>query len=199
MAQSKTNKNRKGKKEKFKEKAKENAQKQRIPRTHLVPIPTWQSNENLDCRGDLLEAYEQQLVIAMDAIQKCGQALQYMIQQNIKAGKIQLQYEWNNGEKPTQKEIDDFLELQKKAQEERKKQMLELQEKLQAEADLAKKQSIAEENNAITGLVAPDGTPIGSSKPLVEDTDEGEDEDQDEEDSTDEQPSDNDDEKTSEE
>jgi hypothetical protein len=196
MAQSKNDKNRKKKKEQFKEKAKETAVKQRIPRTHLIPIPTWQSNENLDARGDLIEAFEQQLVIAMDAIQKCGQALQYMIQMNIKSEKIKLQYEWNNGEKPTQKEIDDFLALQAKATEERKKQMLELQEKLQKDAN----QAIAEQNQEITGLVGPDGQPIGTNKPLVE-QDEAEDEDEDEsdDDSTDEQPSDNDDDKTSEE
>lgn len=193
MAQSKKNPNRKKKQEKFKEQAKETAVKQRIPRTHLIPIPTWQSNENLDARGDLVEAFEQQLVIAMDAIQKCGQALQYMIQMNIKSEKIKLQYEWNNGEKPTQKEIDDFLELQAKATEERKKQMLALQEKLQKDAN----QAIAEQNQSITGLVGPDGQPIGTNKPLVED--EVEDEDESEEDSTDEQPSSNDDDETSEE
>lgn len=205
MAQSKTNKNRKAKKEKFKEGAKKQAEQQRIPRTHLVPVPTWQSNETLDLRGDLLEALEQQMVIAMDSLQKCGQVLQYIMQQNIKAEKIKLQYEWNNGEKPTDKEVEDFLAQQKLLQEERKKQMLDLQEKLQAEADLAKKQSTAEANNAITGLVGPDGTPIGSSKPLVEevtednDEDLEDDEDFNEEDSTDEQPSGNDDDQTSEE
>jgi hypothetical protein len=189
MAQSKKDPNRKKKATKFKEQAKETAVKQRIPRTHLVPIPTWQSNENLDARGDLVEAFEQQLVLAMDALSKCGQALQYMIQMNIKSEKIKLSYEWNNGEKPTQKEIDEFLELQKKATEARKQQMLELQDKLQKDAN----QTIAENNAAKTGLVGPDGvTPIGTNKPL-------EDEDDSDEDSTDEQPSENDDDETSEE
>lgn len=184
MAQSKKNPKRKKKVEQFKETAKVQAAQKQIPRTHLVPTPTWQSTENLDLRGDLLEAFEQQLVIAMDAIQKCGQALQYVMQMNIKSEKIKLDYQWNNGEKPTQEEIDKFLADQKTLMEERKKQMLEMQETLQKQAN----QAIAETNASITGLVGPDGvTPVGTNKPLV-----------DEEDSIDEQPSDNVDDSTEE-
>lgn len=186
MAQSKKDPNRKKKAQKFKDTAKVKAAQQQIPRTHLTPIPTWQSNENLDLRGDLLEAFEQQLVIAMDAIQKCGQALQYVMQVNIKNEKIKLDYVWNNGEKPTQAEIDKFLADQKILAEERKQQMLAMQEQLQQQA----KQAIAEQNQSITGLVGPDGQPVGTNKPLVE----VEDEDESDEDLTDEQSSSNEDE-----
>lgn len=160
MAKSKTDKSRKKKVEQFKETAQVKAAQQQIPRTHLVPIPTWQSTENLDLRGDLLEAFEQQLVIAMDAIQKCGQALQYAMQQNIKSEKIKLEYQWNNGEKPTEKEVEDFLAEQKKLQEARKQQMLDMQAEIQRQA-----------NHAKTGLVGPDGSPVATDQNLSEDED----------------------------
>jgi len=153
-------KNRSKKKEQFKQKAKQEAAQKAIPRTHLVPVPTWQSTDTLDCRGDMLEALEQQLMAAMDAVQKCGQVAQYIMQQNVKAGKIKINYVWNNGETASEADIETYKGELKKLQDERNKQLLAMQEQIQQDHNAAK-----------TGLVGPDGQPIGTTQNLDEDTD----------------------------
>jgi hypothetical protein len=161
MAQSRTNKKRKHKVQQFKNNQKKMEKQASIPKTHLVPQPEWQSNENLDMRGDILEALEQQIMIGLDALQKSGQALQYLMAQNIKSGKINLSYVWNNGEPATEQEIAAYKEQLEKVKAERNQQMLAQQEELQKQANAAR-----------TGLVGPDGQPIGTTQSLEEDTDE---------------------------
>jgi len=155
----------KAKKEKFKQAEKQKAAQQAIPRTHLVPVPTWQSTDNLDIRGDLLEALEQNLMAAMDAVQKCGQVAQYVMQMNVASKKITLNYVWNNGEAATEAEVETFKEQLKKLQEERTKQALDLQNQIKQDQNAAK-----------TGLVGVDGQPIGTTQDLEEDNDETSDE-----------------------
>lgn len=154
-------KDRSKKKEQFKQKAKHEAAQQAIPKTHLVPVPTWQSNDNLNLRGDMLEALEQQLMTAIDAIQKCGQIAQFVMQQNIKAEKIKVNYVWNNGEPASEAEIATHKDTMKKLQEERQAQLLKMQEQIQQDFNAAK-----------TGLVGPDGQPVGTTQNLEESTDE---------------------------
>lgn len=154
-------KDRSKKKEQFKQKAKHEAAQQAIPKTHLVPVPTWQSDDNLNLRGDMLEALEQNLMAAIDAIQKCGQIAQFVMQQNIKADKIKVNYVWNNGEAASEAEIATHKDTLKKLQEERQKQLLKMQEQIQQDFNAAK-----------TGLVGPDGQPVGTTQNLEESTDE---------------------------
>ena len=154
-------KDRSKKKEQFKQKAKHEAAQQAIPKTHLVPVPTWQSDDNLNLRGDMLEALEQNLMAAIDAIQKCGQIAQFVMQQNIKADKIKVNYVWNNGEAASEAEIATHKDTLKKLQEERQKQLLQMQEQIQQDFNAAK-----------TGLVGPDGQPVGTTQNLEESTDE---------------------------
>lgn len=154
-------KDRSKKKEQFKQKAKHEAAQQAIPKTHLVPVPTWQSDDNLNLRGDMLEALEQNLMAAIDAIQKCGQIAQFVMQQNIKADKIKVNYVWNNGEAASEAEIATHKDTLKKLQEERQKQLLQMQEQIQQDFNAAK-----------TGLVGPDGQPVGTTQNLDESTDE---------------------------
>lgn len=156
-------KDRSKKQEQFKQKAKQEAAQQAIPKTHLVPVPTWQSDDNLNLRGDMLEALEQQLMTAIDAIQKCGQIAQFVMQQNIKAEKIKVNYVWNNGEAASEAEIATHKDAMKKLQEERQKQLMQMQEQIQQEHNAAK-----------TGLVGPDGQPVGTTQNLEESTDEAE-------------------------
>lgn len=175
MANSKKGtKDRSKKQQQFKAKAKQEAAQQAIPRTHLVPVPTWQSNENLDFRGDLLEALEQQLMAAMDAVQKCGQVAQMVMQMNIKNEKIKINYVWNNGEPATEAEVETHKGEMKKLQEERNKQLLQMQDKIKQDFNAAK-----------TGLVDAAGNPVGSTQNLDENEESGE------EANSDEQPSDN--------
>lgn len=148
-------KDRSKKQEQFKQKAKQEAAQQAIPKTHLVPVPTWQSDDNLNLRGDMLEALEQQLMTAIDAIQKCGQIAQFVMQQNIKAEKIKVNYVWNNGEPASEAEIATHKDTMKKLQEERQAQLLKMQEQIQQD-----------HNAAITGLVGPDGQPVGTTQSL---------------------------------
>lgn len=154
-------KDRSKKKEQFKQKAKHQAAQQAIPKTHLVPVPTWQSDDNLNLRGDMLEALEQTLMEAIDAIQKCGQIAQFVMQQNIKAEKIKVNYVWNNGEPASEADIATHKEALKKLQEQRQQQLLQMQEQIQQEHNAAK-----------TGLVGPDGQPVGTTQNLEESTDE---------------------------
>jgi hypothetical protein len=157
MAKSRTNKNRKHKVQQFKHHQKKMEKQASIPKTHLVPQPEWQSDANLDMRGDILEAVEQQIMIGLDALQKCGQALQYLMAQNIKSGKINLSYVWNNGEPATEQEIAAYKEQLETVKAERNKQLLEQQEEIQRQA-----------NAAVTGLVGPDGQPIGTTQSLTD-------------------------------
>lgn len=156
-------KDRSKKQEQFKQKAKQQAAQEAIPKTHLVPVPTWQSDDNLNLRGDMLEALEQQLMTAIDAIQKCGQIAQFVMQQNIKAEKIKVNYVWNNGEPASEAEIATHKDAMKKLQDERQKQLLQMQEQIQQD-----------HNAAVTGLVGPDGQPVGTTQNLDESTDEEE-------------------------
>lgn len=173
-----TKKDRSKKKEQFKKQAKQQAAQQAIPKTHLVPVPTWQSNENLDMRGDLLEALEQQLMVAIEAVQKCGQVAQYVMQQNIKSEKIKINYVWNNGEPATEAEVEAHKGELEKLRKKRQAQLEKIQEQIQQEHNAAK-----------TGLVGPDGQPIGTTQDLEEDNDEDTEESSDEQPSNDEQSS----------
>ena len=109
----------------------------------------------------MLEALEQNLMAAIDAIQKCGQIAQFVMQQNIKADKIKVNYVWNNGEAASEAEIATHKDTLKKMQEERQKQLLQMQEQIQQDFNAAK-----------TGLVGPDGQPVGTTQNLEESTDE---------------------------
>lgn len=176
MSESKTNKDRKAKVDAFKEKAKEAAQQQSIPKTHLIPITDWKSTELLDFRGDLMDAMEQQLMLTFQSLQEARQLLnqtqaefqkaahvmQMVIQTNIKAGKIKLSYQWNNGEDASAEEVAKY--------EEKMNELRELQRK---NFEAAQQQ----ENAKKTGLVGADGSPIGTTQNLDEVTNQEEDED----------------------
>lgn len=106
--------------EQFKEGAKKAAQTAATPRTHLVPQTNWQSNDNLDMRGDLAEAFEVHMVKAFEALQAAGQAFQAMMALNIEAGKVKISYIWNTGEIPTEQEVTEYkaaLEYMQKQRE----------------------------------------------------------------------------------
>lgn len=168
MAESKTNKQRKGKVETFKEKAKEKAKQEAIPKTHLIPLTEWESTENLDLRGDLMDALEQQMVStyqnlaqtrqlldeAQREFQKAAHVMQMIIQQNIKAGKVKLNYQWNNGEDASPEEVAEYETKMNELRDLQKKQF---------------EQAQAEKNAMKTGLVNPDGSPLGSTQNLDED------------------------------
>lgn len=94
--------------EQFKEGAKKAAQIAATPRTHLLPQTTWPSNENLDLRGDLAEKFEVEMVKAFEALQNAGSVFQAMIALNIQAGKVKINYIWNTGEIPTDKEVEEY-------------------------------------------------------------------------------------------
>jgi hypothetical protein len=147
-------KDRSKQKEKFKANAKQQAAQERMPRTHLVPVPTWQSNENLDLQGNLLEVMERKLLEAMDAIQQLGNVMSIIMQQNVKSEKIKIDYMWNNGDKPSEAEVNAF-----KAEMERVKN----QQKLMVD------QSKLQENFAKTGLTDAEGNPIATTQNLDED------------------------------
>jgi hypothetical protein len=170
MSASKTNKERKGKVEAFKEKAKEQAKQQAVPKTHLIPLTEWPSTENLDLRGDLMDALEQQMVATyqnlaqarqllnetQNEFQKAAHVLQMIIQQNIKAGKIKLNYQWNNGEDATPEEVTQYETEMQKLRDLQRKQFEESQK---------------QQNAAKTGLVGADGQPVGTTQSLEEDED----------------------------
>lgn len=163
MAQKK-DKTRKDKVEKFKDNAKQQAAQAAIPKTHLIPQTNWNTTDVLDLRGDLLEALEKQMVLvyqnlqaANDEFNKAAQVMQMIMSTNVKSGKINLTYSWNNGEKATEQEVEDFKAKMKEIQELRNKQVQDLKRT---------------ENAAKTGLVAADGsTPIGSTQNLDEEVD----------------------------
>jgi hypothetical protein len=160
MAASKVNKDRSKKVEKFKQEAKKAHAQQQTPKTHLIPHTEWQSDAALEARGDLAESFERNLVTAYEAIQRVGQAFQEMISLNINAGKVQLKYVWNNGEIPTDKEVEEYKAAMEVMQEARAKKMQEIQANLQKEATASQSglittdgQPLTEENLAKSGLI----------------------------------------------
>lgn len=173
MAESRTNNDRKHKVDAFKQKEKQAAKQEARPRTYLIPNTTWESKENLDFRGDLADAMEHQMMLTFQALQeskrqlneaaqefqKMAHVMQMIIQQNIKAGKIKLNYVWDNGDPATDEDVatyeskmNELRELQKKAFEENRKK----------------------ENGEKTGLVGLDGQPIGTTQSLDENLDQEE-------------------------
>lgn len=128
----------------------------------IIPQPSWQSTENMDLQGDVLEALEHTISNTFDKIQelaadfqKVTGVLQQIIGRNVKSGKVTLDYVWNNGEKATKEEAEKWQADFKL-----------LQERRLAEAADAEKNRIAQANAEKTGLVSPDGSPIGSDTPL---------------------------------
>lgn len=166
MSESKKDLSRKEKAEAFKEKAKEGNKPEK---THIIPLTSWEATDNLDLRGDLLEAFEQQLVNQFQAIkqaehaiaeagkafQKGAHIMQMIMQDNIKKEKIKLTYSWNDGTDATSEEVADY---EKKMNEIRELQRKQFQDYF----DQKKK----EENAEKTGLVNPDGSPIGTTQNL---------------------------------
>lgn len=146
-------KDRSKKVQKFKESAKKQSAQQAIPKTHLTPTPTWLSTDNLDLKGNILEAMQHQLFEAMEKIQQIGQALAHVMQQNIATGKIKIDYYWNNGEKATEAEATTF----KAEVEKRQEQARQFQEGLKEQINAGK-----------TGLVGPSGEPVGTTQELGE-------------------------------
>ena len=94
--------------EAFKENAKKAAAQAATPRTHLIPQTEWQSTDNLDMRGDIAEQFEVQMVKAFEALQLAGTAFQQMMALNIQSGKVKINYIWNTGEIPTEKEVTEY-------------------------------------------------------------------------------------------
>lgn len=153
MATSKKDKSRANKVEKFKEGAKKEAAFANTPRTHLIPQTEWQSTDTLDMRGDLAQHFEIELVKAYEAVQKVGQIFSEMMSLNMGTGKVKLTYIWNNGEKPTEKEVEDYKLAVQFMQQERQKQMNEIQDRLQKTAQ-------DNVNASKSGLVTADGQPL---------------------------------------
>ena len=118
MATAKKDKSRQNKAKAFKDNAKKVAVQQATPKTHMIPQTEWQSTTVLDLRGDLAEQFEIQMVNAFQALQAAGGIFQQMIAANIEAGKVKLNYIWNNGEVPTEQELVNY----KRAVEEMQRQ-----------------------------------------------------------------------------
>lgn len=176
MAESKTDKSRNSKVDSFKQRAKEEAKKAKIQKTHLMPLTEWEATEVLDLRGDLLEAMEQQFIAvwqnlahakhlvdqAQGEFQKAAHVMQMIIKKNVDAGKIKMKYMWNNGDDATEADIAKFeadLERLREEQAQKRDEELNEQEKV-----------IQLQNAAKTGLVGTNGEPIGSTRNLDEDS-----------------------------
>lgn len=158
MAKSKTDPKRKKKLQNFKTKQKKMSEQQQVQKTHLVPETEWQSKDILDLRGDLLEALEQtyvetykHLMAANESFSKGGQVMQMILSTNIKAGKVKLNYRWNNGEAATEAEVKAWEDQMKALRAQQQQQVEEV---------------LAQQNAQKTGLVAPDGRPIGTTQDL---------------------------------
>ena len=162
-------KDRSGKQQAFKSKEKQKAAQKAIPRTHLVPVPEWQSNENLDFNGQLLDVAQQQFVIMNEAMQRLGQVFHAVISGNIKSGKVKINYVWNNGEPASKEEAEAY-----------QKQLADLKASQQQFID----QTQQLQNAAKTGLVGPDGEPVGTTQNLDTETQQ----DEETEETSDEQP-----------
>lgn len=165
MAKSKVNPKRKKKLQQFKQKAKKMSEQKATPKTHVIPQTEWNSQDVLDVRGDILEALETQAVALYEGInslqgqfQRLAQAMNLLMQDNIKKEKIKLTYKWNNGETLTDEELVGYQNQLKQIEEERKRQQDEYLKQLEAGKKL--------ENAAKTGLVGPDGSPVGTTQDL---------------------------------
>jgi hypothetical protein len=148
---------------KFKEKTKKMQEQKSQQKQYLVPVPQWQSTENLDLRGDMLEALDNTLQEtfghlnqAFQAFNKVGSIMQAVVATNVKSNKITLKYEWNNGEPATEQEVAEFQSKMKEVQEAHKRQV---EEQLQMQ------------NAQKTGLTDAIGNPIGTTQNLDETSD----------------------------
>lgn len=119
MAESKKDKTRAKKAEKFKQEAKKAAAIAAVPKTHLVPQTEWQSNDNLDCPGHVAEAFEVEMVKAFEALQRAGAAFQELMRVNLESKKVKITYIWNNGEVPTPDEVTKWEAHVKNLQQQR--------------------------------------------------------------------------------
>lgn len=119
-------------------------------KTHLIPDVEWQSADTLELRGDVAEAIQNNLMAAYEALQRAGQAFQVMLNMSIQKGKAKLTYSWNNGEKPTEAEIEEFKQQMEQINTMRKQQLDQVQG------------VIAEElkDQPKTDLVTLDGAPL---------------------------------------
>lgn len=168
MAETKKNPDRKGKVDAFKEQAKQKAAPAaKVEREYLIPVTDWQSTEVLELRGDLLEALEQKFLETYQGLnaakqvldqtfnrfQQAASAMQMIIQSNVKGGKINLSYKWNDGSDATPAEVEKF----EKELEAVKEKQINAYNEYQASLNANK-----------TGLVAPDGRPIGTTQNLDE-------------------------------
>ena len=142
----------------------DNTDHQKTQKQFLVPETQWQSTDILEVRGDILQVLESQMVTAYKKIsealsefQKAGQALSYLMQYNIKSGKIALNYKWNNGEPATAEEVESYKSQMEQLQKHQ-------QEKQQHEKDFNKKF----ENASKTGLVDEKGAAIATTQDLDE-------------------------------
>lgn len=130
----------------------------------IVPTPEWQSTDQMELRGDLLEALEHTISSTYNKLEEACQefnkvlgALQQIIGRNINTGKIKLKYVWNNGVEATEEEGAAF-----------KKQYDELLARRKQEEVDRIKNDIAMANAEKTGLVGVDGAPLGSDTPLAD-------------------------------
>jgi hypothetical protein len=168
MSVSKKDPSRKEKLNAFKEQAKKQAQQQSIPKNQLIPTTDWNDDETLEIPGNFLKALEQYMVgtyqnltearsmlnAAQAEFTNAGRIMQSIIGRNIDAGKISLDYVWNNGEDATPEEVAEY-----------QKQLAQLQElQKQKSAEAQKLQ-----NAAKTGLVTSEGEPLGSTQDLDSD------------------------------
>jgi hypothetical protein len=119
MAESKKDKTRSKKAENFKKEAQKAAVQAGVPRTHMLPQTEWRSTDNLELRGDLAEGFEIQLVRAFEALQAAGQIFQQLMALNIQSGIVKINYIWNDGSIPTEKELADYKAAMDFAQKQR--------------------------------------------------------------------------------
>jgi hypothetical protein len=119
MANSKKDKTRANKAEKFKENAKKAAAQAAIPKHHLIPQTEWKTTDVLDLRGDLAEAFEIHMVKAFESLQAAGETFRQLMSLNIQAGKVKITYIWNNGEIPTEKEVQEYQKAMDMMQKQR--------------------------------------------------------------------------------
>lgn len=156
MAKSKNHKDHKQKVNQFKNKIMAQNQAQKVEKTHLVPQPEWQSTENLDARGDLMEVMDQALVQVYSALQRAGQAFQAMIGENIKNNKVKIKYVWNDGSPASESEVSDY-----------QKHMDSIREMQQAQAKQQSAEGVKEQQPGAALLVDAHGRELKSEKSEV--------------------------------